>query len=233
MERDERSRRIEEARNRLREQYIASFPEKIAALEAVRRDVRDGGEDAIKQARTLSHRLAGSGGSYGFDELSALARQAEHADASSLERELGRLVALIRRTLATETQERPRILIVEHDVTTADRLLRALTEVHGDVHVCQTAREADLKHAEWRSDVVLLDLEMPGNGARELLSHLQVGIHDAHTPVILLVQQLDSDKRRESIELGAEHVFETAVDPELLCVAVRSVLAVHERHAPK
>lgn len=83
----------------LRREYLASLP---ARLDEIRSDVagfRAGMPAAAVSLRTRLHRLAGSGGSYGFSDLSNAARQAEQwlsgdpspADAPQLERLLERL----------------------------------------------------------------------------------------------------------------------------------------------
>ena len=65
-----------EAYRELQREYLAELPTAIADLrqniEAMRR-----GEDVVAELRTGFHRLAGSGGSYGFPEISEIARAAE------------------------------------------------------------------------------------------------------------------------------------------------------------
>ena len=71
-----------EAYRELQREYLAELPTAIADLrqniEAFRR-----GEDVVAELRTGFHRLAGSGGSYGFPEISEIARAAEQSVASS------------------------------------------------------------------------------------------------------------------------------------------------------
>ena len=73
----------------LRRRYIDSFPGKCAAFEAVISRMSAGGVyahdvDAVATLRDLAHKLAGSAGMYGFDDLGNLAREVVHAvDASA------------------------------------------------------------------------------------------------------------------------------------------------------
>ena len=87
----------------LRREYLASLP---ARLDELRSDVagfRAGVPEAAASLRTRLHRLTGSGGSYGFSDLSNAARQAEQwlaanpppADAPQLERLLERLALAV------------------------------------------------------------------------------------------------------------------------------------------
>lgn len=63
----------------LRRRYLESFPAKAAALNAVLDTLSDGNQESIRQLRDLSHKLAGSAGMYGFDDLGQHAREIVHA----------------------------------------------------------------------------------------------------------------------------------------------------------
>jgi HPt (histidine-containing phosphotransfer) domain-containing protein len=68
---------VDEAFHQLRLEYLASLP---ARLEELRSDVASwqaGNPGALSSLQVRLHRLAGSGGSYGFVQLSSLARDAE------------------------------------------------------------------------------------------------------------------------------------------------------------
>lgn len=68
---------VDDAFRALRVEYLASLPSR---LEELRQDVaalRAGNSDAGDALKVRLHRLAGSGGSYGFVQLSSLAREAE------------------------------------------------------------------------------------------------------------------------------------------------------------
>ncbi|MBX3687939.1 Hpt domain-containing protein [Dokdonella sp.] len=88
--------------------YIASLGDKRAALESAWRGCRpDGDRDAgLRELAALAHRLAGSAGSYGFDELGLQARNvdriasnllanAAHPDGRHLAHEVATLFAAI------------------------------------------------------------------------------------------------------------------------------------------
>lgn len=79
----------------LRRRYIDSFPGKCAAFEAVIGQMAAAGADAVgavAKLRDLAHKLAGSAGMYGFDDLGNLAREVVHAvDAGASPQILGGL----------------------------------------------------------------------------------------------------------------------------------------------
>jgi HPt (histidine-containing phosphotransfer) domain-containing protein len=61
----------------LRAEYLAESDERLAALRADIAELRSGADGAAAAMRRRLHQLAGSGGSYGFPAVSAIAREAE------------------------------------------------------------------------------------------------------------------------------------------------------------
>lgn len=68
---------VESAFKALQLEYLASVPARLEELRADIAGFRAGHRDAIDSLKIRLHRLAGSGGSYGFLDLSSLAREAE------------------------------------------------------------------------------------------------------------------------------------------------------------
>ena len=63
---------------KLKQNYINSMPERAKALEAAAEPLAHAwNSETAVQLRTLAHQLAGSGGSYGFYDLTELARALE------------------------------------------------------------------------------------------------------------------------------------------------------------
>src|ERR687890_158743 len=85
----------------LQREYLSSMP---ARLDELRSDIYASGEgsrEAAESLRSRLHRLVGSGGSYGFAELSAIAREGERwlaANPKSPDTE--RLTSLVERLAA-------------------------------------------------------------------------------------------------------------------------------------
>jgi HPt (histidine-containing phosphotransfer) domain-containing protein len=69
---------VDDAFRALRIEYLASLPGRLEELRADVAGLRTGRPDAGPSLKVRLHRLAGSGGSYGFVQLSSLAREAEH-----------------------------------------------------------------------------------------------------------------------------------------------------------
>ncbi len=61
----------------LRAEYLAAAPQRIGELWSALERVQNGESEGLPELRILVHRLAGSGGGYGFAEVSAAARAAD------------------------------------------------------------------------------------------------------------------------------------------------------------
>jgi HPt (histidine-containing phosphotransfer) domain-containing protein len=68
---------VDDAFRALQIEYLASLPTRLEELRADIADLRSGKPGAASALKVRLHRLAGSGGSYGFVQLSSLAREAE------------------------------------------------------------------------------------------------------------------------------------------------------------
>ena len=68
---------VAEALRELRREYHAEAPARVAELERGLAALAAGEEGAETGLTVLFHRLAGSGGAYGFPQVSATARQLE------------------------------------------------------------------------------------------------------------------------------------------------------------
>jgi chemotaxis protein histidine kinase CheA len=71
------SEELEQVLAQLRREYLADSPTRLEELRKEVAAFRAGEPDAINSLIVLFHRLAGSGGSYGFPEISELAQVME------------------------------------------------------------------------------------------------------------------------------------------------------------
>lgn len=69
---------VDRAFQALQLEYLASLPERLAEIRGDVAGFKAGHGGAIDSLKVRLHRLAGSGGSYGFLDLSSLAREAQH-----------------------------------------------------------------------------------------------------------------------------------------------------------
>ncbi len=62
----------------LRREYLAESPKRVAELRTLGARLAGGDAAALSECRQAFHRLAGSGGSYGFPRVSSRSREGEH-----------------------------------------------------------------------------------------------------------------------------------------------------------
>jgi DNA-binding NarL/FixJ family response regulator len=83
-----------------------------------------------------------------------------------------------------------------------------------------TALEAVRKHSP---SVLIIDVELPANGAFSVLGQIQLERLPTH--VVLLAASLDDDRVLDAVRLGARGVILKEMSPELLVRCVREVHA--------
>jgi len=69
---------LEAAMLALRAEYLYEAPERVRELSAALGRLRTGDDSALEDLERYFHRLAGSGGSYGFPGITERSRTAEH-----------------------------------------------------------------------------------------------------------------------------------------------------------
>lgn len=212
-------------RQQLVRRYVESMPSKIASLRQARERFMANGDDG--PSRILAHKLIGSGASYGFPRVSAVARGVELAAAAALAEELDRLIGvLVDIERAHRLDEKPTVLVVEDDGEVSRLVTELLTPVVAEVRAASSAADAEGAIAAGGIDVIVLDLVLPDDDGRELLQRLRTHELSANIPVIVLSAWAE-EARRDCVALGADHVLHKSGDPELL---VTSVLAAFARH---
>ncbi|MEP7228579.1 MAG: diguanylate cyclase [Gemmatimonadales bacterium] len=126
----------------LQREYLSSMPARLNELSSDIAEFRDGHLNAVDSLKVRLHRLAGTGGSYGFLEFSSIAREAEHwlarnpppGDADQLAAIVDRLARAIdiaaaeitQRTAADALGPTPRALVVMRPTPVRDRIAQEL-----------------------------------------------------------------------------------------------------------
>src|SRR5882724_11395096 len=131
---------LDEAILGLQREYLTEFPERLEELRSDIAAFRALRPEAAASLKTHFHRLAGSGGSYGFPEISLVAREMEQwmatkpapGEAPRLDAAVDRLAALFRQAQAglgnapQVTGTRPRATVILPPSPEAERLAAAL-----------------------------------------------------------------------------------------------------------
>ncbi|HYD43970.1 MAG TPA: response regulator [Phenylobacterium sp.] len=78
---------------------------------------------------------------------------------------------------------------------------------------------------EWRPDLVLLDVMMPGMDGPSVLKALRLLEPTRETPVVFITARAQSHERNRFLELGAAGVITKPFDPMTLATELRAVIA--------
>ncbi|HYC31925.1 MAG TPA: diguanylate cyclase [Gemmatimonadales bacterium] len=209
----------------LQREYLAELPDR---LDEIRRDIAAfaaGDPDAAASLRTRFHRLAGSGGSYGFPELSTVAREAElwiagappAAEASRLEEALERLAAAARRAgggpVAHEaagedgtTGGRWRARLILPNGPEREQLSMALADAGYEVQLGSRKDDPDVIPAAYRPDLVVIGLGA-GEGDPSAVASRWTGGR-ARPQAVVLVETLRAVDRLRAGAAGVDAVFQ-------------------------
>lgn len=201
--------------------YRQALPGRIAALEqAAGRAGQDA--EAAASVRRIAHALRGSGGTYGFPEVSIAAAAAEDAAEGELIQRVDELLATLRSIVAVESSTH--ILAIEDEPEHALLIRTILAKEERKVTVVGTAAEAMQELAAGRVSLILLDLMLPDMDGRSLLLRLREAEATAALPIIVLSAHSSSRAKAECFDLGASGYLEKPIDPALLAAVVGAEL---------
>lgn len=216
----------------LKRYYRENLGPRIDALEEAAAALPDPG--SAEAARRVAHTLKGSGGTYGFPEVTEAAARAEDASDAELGAAIAELVEVLRRVSAgaagadadldggTPPEGTTAVLLVEDDADIR-LLLERLLPAHGcRVLTAPTVTDARRVLADGLVGVVVLDLVLPDGDGRAFLRELREAPDTAALPVIILSAKTGPRTQTECFALGADDYFEKPFDPELLAASVSS-----------
>jgi DNA-binding response OmpR family regulator len=165
-------------------QYREQLPITIRALEAALDRYRREPDHGAAELRRLAHQLAGSGGSYGFPEISARAREAEQAAEPGLVAAGERLVAVLRTVAAAPADANPgAVLIVNREPGMVRRLEQILSGPARMVRGAATTAEALALCARESFDLIVLDLHLPEEDKDRILAAAAAPSRSSDGPV--------------------------------------------------
>jgi DNA-binding NtrC family response regulator len=113
---------------------------------------------------------------------------------------------------------RRRLLVIDDRLDTLWKLADLFGEHDFEVSTCSRAREALQAFTQFRPDVVLLDVRMPGTNGLDLLRAIRE--RDKHVCVIMLSAYGDAKTVVSAMKIGADNFAEKSVDPEKLLIVV-------------
>ena len=215
------TRDIDDAFQALRREYIAEVPGRLRELRADVAALRAGDPGAVASLLTRFHRLVGSGGSYGFPQISAFAREMEMwiggrdatlaTDANRLDGAIERLATLFARAEAELDGPSPmtagrRALVAASTSSAADDARDALTAAGYATTVFSAgARPQDLAPAD-RPDLLVIVSEAGGPDPYAAAAAWAADRRDRTRMIALLERDEPIDRLRAGVA-GVDAVF--------------------------
>ncbi|MBT9568996.1 MAG: diguanylate cyclase [Thiobacillus sp.] len=245
----------------LREDYRARLPTELAALSELAETLNQGEQarGRLEDLHNRLHKLAGSGGAFGFTVLGTLARTLEHQTQHLLTAPLDTVDALTWQNLVTSvaqlgetlscptptasivaTQVRPApsapgktvaIWLVEDDLDLAGQLARQLESFNYAVRHFLSIHEAETAAQTQHPDLLIMDIMFPqqDENATEVLA-LRPTLRAMNCPLLFVTANDDFASRVRASRLGAAAYFLKPVDIPKLVNRLAQVL--DKRNAP-
>jgi DNA-binding response OmpR family regulator len=119
-----------------------------------------------------------------------------------------------------ESRVQPRVLIVEDIAVVADAVAAALRGSGMTIERAVTGAEAVQRKAQFRPDILLLDLELPDASGLDLVERFA---HDGDCGVIVLTANGDETSRVDGLDRGADDYLVKPVPMRELAARIRAL----------
>lgn len=204
--------------------FRQAAPARIAALEAGRGSVMANAPDAVVSVRRIAHSLRGSGGTFGFPEITEAAKCLEESAEADVLEGIDGLLATLRKVASDDKAPVVALLLIEGDPAMAGRLKEKLASPGRDWVVAPTAAEAERVLERREFALVLLALQLPDADGRNLLLRLRERPRVNAVPILVFADRADPRVRAECLALGADDFIEAPREGDLLSMAVSARL---------
>lgn len=118
-------------------------------------------------------------------------------------------------------KDKPHILVVDDDTRLRSLLQRFLREQQFAVSTAKDAPQARLFLQQYKFDMLIVDVMMPGETGFEFLSDLR---RDNNVPVIMLTAMGDAPDRINGLECGADDYLAKPFEPKELILRIKNIL---------
>jgi diguanylate cyclase (GGDEF)-like protein len=213
---------LDSALLQLQREYLASLPGRLEEIRADTLALGKGAAEAAGSLRIRLHRLAGSGGSFGFSELSAIAREGERwlathpgsRDTTPLTAIVDRLSAAVRSaearleaTAAGETQVVvPRALVIMRVSPQRERIAEELRSAGYNVRFAARQDDPNGVPVEELPHLMVIGGEA-GDGDLSAIASAWTSNPDRRPGAVVLVETLRPVDRLRAIAAGVDAVF--------------------------
>ena len=130
----------------------------------------------------------------------------------------------------TETGGRGRVLVVDDDAALAEMLTIVLRNEGFDSRVCPTGDRALADLRDYKPDVVLLDLMLPGKDGIDVCKEIRA---ESGVPIVMLTAKSDTVDVVVGLESGADDYVVKPFKPKELVARIRARVRRFEEPAPE
>lgn len=204
--------------------YLANLPPQVEALADAIADLEASETDAVDAVRRITHQLKGSGETYGFPDVTALAKKTLAAEDEDLADPAHELLDLLNHLTDEAPTSETRILVVDDDRLMQVIIGKTIADDDRTIQYADTGEEA-----LWLAagvDLILLDLFLPDIDGRDVLRRLRSEHINDDAPVIVLSGADSQLARAESLALGADAFMGKPFDQDELRALVISLLSL-------
>ena len=129
-----------------------------------------------------------------------------------------------------EQNHRGRVLVVDDDAALAEMLTIVLRNEGFEPRVCPTGDEALGAFRDFRPDVVLLDLMLPGKDGIDVCREIRA---ESGVPIVMLTAKSDTVDVVVGLESGADDYVVKPFKPKELVARIRARVRRHDEPAPE
>ena len=113
------------------------------------------------------------------------------------------------------------ILVVDDDNRIRDLLREYLSEKNYIVSTSDNAENAKIKITQFKFDLIVLDVMMPGQNGYDLTQEIKKNIK---VPIILLTAKGEVENRIKGLEIGADDYIGKPFEPKELLLRVKNII---------
>tara|TARA_B100000579_G_scaffold365251_1_gene324514 strand:- start:217 stop:894 length:678 start_codon:yes stop_codon:yes gene_type:complete len=113
------------------------------------------------------------------------------------------------------------ILVVDDDNRIRDLLKEYLSENNYIVSTSEDAEHAKIKLTQFKFDLIVLDVMMPGQNGYDLTNEIKKNIK---IPIILLTAKGEVENRIKGLELGADDYISKPFEPKELLLRIKNII---------
>jgi len=126
--------------------------------------------------------------------------------------------------------ETPRILVVDDEENNIKLIKGMLMQESYNINGCNSGEEALKSLQDYKPDLILLDILMPGIDGFELCRRLKKDVNTRIIPIVMVTALKEREDRKKALDAGAEDFLNKPLDRFELIARVKSLLRIKSYH---